>query len=98
MHGPPQPREAVTLGTVMQPVPMRRTEPALSEPAEKRRGESFRREDLACYARPHLGRSLLDLATSVVPYLALLVAMDLALKTSYLLVLLLAVPAAGFLV
>jgi omega-6 fatty acid desaturase (delta-12 desaturase) len=56
------------------------------------------REALAPYARPHLGRSLLDLATSVVPYLALSVLMYLALDTSYLLVLALAIPAAGFLV
>jgi len=53
---------------------------------------------LAPYARPHLGRSLLDLATSVVPYLALTVLMYLALDVSYLLVLALAVPAAGFLI
>jgi len=56
------------------------------------------REDLAPYARPHMGRSLLDLATSVVPYLALSYAMYLALGVSYLLVLVIAVPAAGFLV
>jgi acyl-lipid omega-6 desaturase (Delta-12 desaturase) len=55
------------------------------------------REPLAPYARPHLGRSLLGLATSVVPYLALSVLMYLALDVSYLLVLAIAVPAAGFL-
>ena len=55
-------------------------------------------EALAPYARPHLGRSLLGLATSLLPYLALLVLMYLALDISYLLVLALAVPAAGFLV
>jgi omega-6 fatty acid desaturase (delta-12 desaturase) len=53
--------------------------------------------DLAPYARPDLRRSLLDLLTSVVPYLALSVAMYMALGVSYLLVLALAVPAAGFL-
>jgi acyl-lipid omega-6 desaturase (Delta-12 desaturase) len=58
----------------------------------------FWREDLAPYAQPHLGRSLVDLATSVVPYLALSVAMYFALSISYLLVLLIAIPAAGFLV
>jgi omega-6 fatty acid desaturase (delta-12 desaturase) len=58
----------------------------------------FSREDLARYARPDLGRSLLDLATSVVPYLALSAAMLMALKVSYLLVLLIAIPASGFLV
>ena len=55
------------------------------------------REALAPYARPRLGRSLLDLATSVLPYLALSVLIYLALGVSYLLALALAVPAAGFL-
>jgi acyl-lipid omega-6 desaturase (Delta-12 desaturase) len=55
------------------------------------------REALAPYARSRLGRSLLDLATSVVPYLAVSVLMYLALGVSYLLALALAVPAAGFL-
>jgi acyl-lipid omega-6 desaturase (Delta-12 desaturase) len=55
------------------------------------------REVLAPYARPRLGRSLLDIATSVVPYLALSLLMYLALDVSYLLVLALAVPTAGFL-
>jgi omega-6 fatty acid desaturase (delta-12 desaturase) len=66
--------------------------------AEPTRQRPFWSEDLAPYARPHLGRSLLDLATSVVPYLALSVAMYLALKVSYLLVLAIAIPASGFLV
>jgi omega-6 fatty acid desaturase (delta-12 desaturase) len=57
----------------------------------------FWREMIAPYEQPRLGRSLLDLATSVVPYLALLVLMYLALDVSYLLVLALSVPAAGFL-
>jgi len=56
----------------------------------------FWREALAPYARPHLGRSLLGIATSLVPYLVLLVLMYLALDISYLLVLALAIPAAGF--
>jgi omega-6 fatty acid desaturase (delta-12 desaturase) len=55
------------------------------------------REVLAPYARAHLGRSLLDIATSLVPYLALSVLMYLALDVSYLLALALAIPAAGFL-
>jgi omega-6 fatty acid desaturase (delta-12 desaturase) len=55
------------------------------------------REALASYTRPRLARSLLDLATSVVPYLALSGLMYLALDVSYLLTLALAVPAAGFL-
>ena len=59
---------------------------------------AFWREALAPYTRAHLGRSLLGIATSVVPYAALWVAMVLSLRVSYLLTLALAVPAAGFLV
>src|SRR5919199_5017135 len=55
------------------------------------------RDALGPYVRPRLGRSLLDLATSVVPYLGLSVLMYAALDVSYLLVLALALPAAGFL-
>ena len=56
------------------------------------------RELLAPYARPSLARSVLDVATSVLPYLALSVLMYLSLDVSYLLTLALAVPTAGFLV
>jgi omega-6 fatty acid desaturase (delta-12 desaturase) len=56
------------------------------------------RQALDPYAQPHLGRSLLDIATSVVPYLLLSVVMYLALGISYLLVLTIALPTAGFLV
>jgi acyl-lipid omega-6 desaturase (Delta-12 desaturase) len=56
------------------------------------------REVLAPYAQPRVGRSLIDLATSVLPYLALSVAMYLALGVSYLLALVIAIPASGFLV
>jgi omega-6 fatty acid desaturase (delta-12 desaturase) len=56
------------------------------------------REDLAPYAQPHLGRSLRELATSVLPYLGLSVAMYYSLGVSYLLTLAIAIPAAGFLV
>ncbi len=55
-------------------------------------------EDLAAYARPSLGRGLLVLATSVVPYLALSVVMYLTLGISPLLTAALVVPTAGFLV
>jgi omega-6 fatty acid desaturase (delta-12 desaturase) len=55
-------------------------------------------EELAAYAHPCLGRSVLDVITSVVPYLAVSVLMYLALRESYLLALALALPAAGFLV
>ena len=56
------------------------------------------RQLLAPYARPRLGRSLLDIATSLVPYLGLSVLMYLSLNVSYLLTLALAIPTAGFLV
>jgi acyl-lipid omega-6 desaturase (Delta-12 desaturase) len=58
---------------------------------------AFWRERLAPYAKPCLKRGLLDLATSIVAYLALTVAMYALVDVSVLLVLLLAVPAAGFL-
>jgi len=56
------------------------------------------REALAAYAQPRLGRSVLEIMTSVVPYLAVSVLMYRALEVSYLLALALVVPAAGFLV
>jgi omega-6 fatty acid desaturase (delta-12 desaturase) len=58
----------------------------------------FWRDALAPYAHPHLGRSALDIATSVVPYLALSALMYYALGVSYLLTLALAIPTGGFLV
>ena len=58
----------------------------------------FWRQALTPYAQPQLGRSLLDIATSVIPYLVLSVGMYLALSVSYLLVLVIAIPTAGFLV
>jgi acyl-lipid omega-6 desaturase (Delta-12 desaturase) len=59
---------------------------------------SFWRERLAPYAKPRVARSLLDIATSVVPYLALTALMYMLVHISVLIVLVLAVPAAGFLV
>ena len=56
------------------------------------------RVSLAAFARPRLGRSALDIVTSVVPYLAASVAMYLSLGISYLLTLALVLPTAGFLV
>ncbi len=61
-------------------------------------GGVFWRQALAPYARPHLGRSLLGIVTSVVPYVALSALMYLTLNVSYLLTLALAIPTAGFLV
>jgi acyl-lipid omega-6 desaturase (Delta-12 desaturase) len=60
-------------------------------------GRPFWRESVAPYARANTGRAMLDLATAVVPYLALSGLMYLALGVSYLLVLAIAVPTAGFL-
>jgi omega-6 fatty acid desaturase (delta-12 desaturase) len=53
---------------------------------------------LDAYAQPNLPRSLLDIATSVVPYIALSVLMYMTRSVSSVLVLALAVPTAGFLV
>src|SRR4051812_14864733 len=61
------------------------------------RERAYWKEPLAPYARPSLPRSVADLATSVVPYVALFVAMYLALDVSVLLTLALAPLAAGFL-
>jgi acyl-lipid omega-6 desaturase (Delta-12 desaturase) len=55
-------------------------------------------EALAVYAQPRLGRGLLDIVTSAVPYLALSVAMYLLLRVSPLLAVALVIPTAGFLV
>jgi acyl-lipid omega-6 desaturase (Delta-12 desaturase) len=52
---------------------------------------------MAPYARADVMRALLDIATSVVPYLALVALMLTLVNVSYLVVLILAVPAAGFL-
>ena len=59
----------------------------------------FWKDDIAPYAQASIPRSLLDLATSAVPYLALMVTMVLMLGAgvSYWLVLLVSIPAAGFL-
>jgi len=53
--------------------------------------------NLDAYARPDVWRSVFALATSVLPFVALWVLMYAALQVSYLLVLALAVPTAGFL-
>jgi omega-6 fatty acid desaturase (delta-12 desaturase) len=68
---------------------------ALSESATLQ--PAFWRERLSPYAQPCIKRGLLDLATSVAPYLALTAAMYALVDVSTVLVLALAVPAAGFL-
>jgi omega-6 fatty acid desaturase (delta-12 desaturase) len=49
------------------------------------------------YTQPRVGRSIVDVATSLLPYLALSALMFLTLQVSYLLTLALAIPTAGFL-
>jgi omega-6 fatty acid desaturase (delta-12 desaturase) len=71
---------------------------AASKPSGGSGGHPLGRTEVALYARPHVGRAMLDLATSVVPYLGLSVLMYFALDVSYFLTLALAIPAAGFLV
>ena len=63
--------------------------PLLDSRSEERRA-------LQVYAQPHVGRSLTQIATSLVPYLALLVLMYRMISISLAVVLLLAIPAAGF--
>jgi omega-6 fatty acid desaturase (delta-12 desaturase) len=62
---------------------------------------SIRRREcrvLAVYAHPRFGRSALEIATSVAPYLVLSIVMYLTLDVSHALTFVLALPAAGFLV
>jgi omega-6 fatty acid desaturase (delta-12 desaturase) len=59
---------------------------------------AFWRERLARYAKPDPRRSALDVATSVMPYVALSALMYVTLDVSLLLTLIIAVPAAGCLV
>src|SRR4051812_12873874 len=68
--------------------------PTATPPATRR---PYWRQALAPYARPDLRRSVLDLATSVVPYLGLMYAMYVLLDVSYWLSLVVAIPASGFL-
>jgi omega-6 fatty acid desaturase (delta-12 desaturase) len=70
---------------------------ALMEAARVDGATPWWRHDLAPYTKPRLPRSVLDLATSVAPYMALSVAMYQLLHVSYLLTLIVAVPAGGFL-
>ena len=65
---------------------------------DSRAGRSSRDEGLSSYASSDLGRTVIALATSVAPLLGLWALMYLAFGISYVLVLLLALPTAGFLV
>ncbi|HLH14738.1 MAG TPA: fatty acid desaturase [Solirubrobacteraceae bacterium] len=92
----------------MNPIPTPAARACESEPATQAAGGAARRprqpgaarwrELLAPYERPDRARALLDLATSVVPYLALSAGIYLSLSVSPLLALALTVPAAGLLV
>jgi hypothetical protein len=55
-------------------------------------------QDLARYRMPSLGRSIVEILITIVPFLALWTSMWAALDIGYWLSLLLALPAAGFLV
>ncbi len=66
--------------------------------ADSGTGPAFWREPLEPYVGSNLRLSVLNVLTSVVPYLGLSVLMYLLVNRSYPLTLLLAVPAAGFLV
>src|SRR3954452_17306973 len=57
-----------------------------------------RTRSLDAHARPRFARSLVDLGVSVVPYLVLLVAIYFSLRVTIVLALVLALPAAGFLI
>jgi omega-6 fatty acid desaturase (delta-12 desaturase) len=57
---------------------------------------SEQRSALRVYAQPHIGRSLMQIGTSVVPYIALWILMYRMIHVSLVVVLLLAIPAAGF--
>jgi acyl-lipid omega-6 desaturase (Delta-12 desaturase) len=65
--------------------------------ANPRPDRLYWREAVARHERPSLPHSLLDLATSVVPYLALCAAMYFSLGISVWITFALAIPAAGFL-
>ena len=78
-------------------VPVASRGPATIASHETTAESTVDRDALLPYATPHLGRALTDLLTSVVPYLALSVLMYLAIRISPLLTLVLALPAAAFL-
>jgi omega-6 fatty acid desaturase (delta-12 desaturase) len=77
-----------------QRVSMRTQGLAVDEPP--RHSQSEQRAALLAYARPHVGRSVMQIGTSVVPYIALWLLMYRMIHVSLAIVLLLAIPAAGF--
>ncbi len=95
MQSAAKPRPDAPPGHVRLPA---RPETVSGRGKERASKDPFWRDALAPYAKPRVVRSLVDLATSVLPYLALCVAMYFALRVSYLLALAIAIPASGFLV
>jgi len=85
-------------GSAGADAPVRQGNPARQPTPAAMSERPFWRDALAPYARPDLGRSTINLATSVVPYVVLFVLMYVTLSVSYLLTLALAILAAGFLV
>jgi len=69
-----------------------------AQPAPEPGGSRTWKGALERYTDPRLDRSIIDLATSVVPYLVLFVAILFVQRVSFALSLLLVVPAAGFLI
>jgi acyl-lipid omega-6 desaturase (Delta-12 desaturase) len=68
----------------------------LTEPRTAQQPPAWK-DAIARYEHPEVSRSVVDLLTSLVAYLALCVAMYFLLRVSYVLVLLLAIPTSGFL-
>ncbi|MGH2909845.1 MAG: fatty acid desaturase [Solirubrobacteraceae bacterium] len=78
----------------MEREPARAQGPRVDERPRETRPEE--RDALRAYARPDLRRSLTQIGTSVVPYIALWIVMYSMIHVSLAVVLLLAIPAAGF--
>lgn len=69
-----------------------------SSPAHHTPDEKAWLKKLALYRQPDTSRALVELALTATPFVALWVAMAVAIHVSYWLTLILAIPAAGFLV
>jgi acyl-lipid omega-6 desaturase (Delta-12 desaturase) len=78
----------------MTPIPQPTSPTLTTDPGT---GRLYWRESVARHEQPSLRHSLVDIATSVLPYLVLTVSMYLCLNVSVWITLALAVPAAGFL-
>ena len=78
----------------MAPKPQLTTPKPAADPGAAR---LYWRDSVARHEQPSLRHSLFDVATSVLPYMALTVAMYLCLDVSVWITLALAIPAAGFL-